>query len=85
MVATTLGLIMLLVLITFTSFIYFSIMLRSKEVATLLVVMTVPLLLEHMKLAETSNLTSFSNILILKMCTLDFTIILSFFILFKIL
>jgi len=53
------------------------IMLKSKETAILLVVIIIiPLLLKYIKSAETSDLTPFSNLLILKMCILDFTIIL---------
>ena len=50
-------------------------MLRSEKVATLLVIMTISLLLKYMKSAKILDLTSLSSLLILKIYTLDFAII----------
>ena len=50
-------------------------MLRSEKVATLLVMMTISLLSKYMKSAKILDLTSLSSLLILKIYTLDFAII----------
>lgn len=67
---------------SFSSFIYFSTILKSKETATLLVVIMISLLLEQV---EISDFTSLNVLLMLKICVLVCVIILSaLFILIKI-
>ena len=60
----------------FESLRYFSIMLRSDEMATLLVVNSNSLLSEQMKSTETSNLTLFKSQLIFETWVLALAIIL---------
>jgi len=69
----------LLILTSFTFLIYFSMILRSEAVATLLVVITIPLLSAYIKSAIMLDLISSSNLLILAICLVDFSIILSAF------
>jgi len=60
----------LLELMLFSFLIYFSIMFMFNVVAILLVAIITPLLLEHMKSAEISDLTVFKSLLMLEICTL---------------
>ena len=52
-------------LILFSFFMYYFTMLKYKEAATLLVIITIPLLLKQIQLAEISDFTFFNALLIL--------------------